>query len=199
MADAAVTKATADAGRRMSGSRRIRSPMRSMNLIELAKPTSATAWKNTIGAVLERLPVSLRSRREIRGPLVGKGSSRTRYGVYGFGFLAGAGANRGSARSHHEYRSPWVTQAPGCAYASYEWLTDTLAATSTAGAIEGDDWTYSTATTRPVRRLSRTQIFRKDIGVSDPAGCEPAGFRRVRVRGAEGDERLARNLEATPS
>jgi hypothetical protein len=60
----------------------------------------------------------------------------------------------------------------------HEWLTDTLAATSTAGAIEGDDWSFNTATTRPVRRTNRTQIFRKDIAVSETQrAVNPAGFR----------------------
>lgn len=57
-------------------------------------------------------------------------------------------------------------------------LTDTLAAAATAGAVEGDDWSFATATTRPTRLNNVTQIFRKDIAVSESQrAVNAAGFR----------------------
>ncbi len=127
------------------------------------------------------------------------------FGVYGFGFLAGAGANREDLldliTNVDPFDTPWVTQAPKvrAQHVVHEWLTDTLAATSTAGAIEGDDWTYSTATTRPTRRLNRTQIYRKDIAVSETQrAVNPAGFKDAYAYEVQkGTKELARNLEAS--
>lgn len=94
-----------------------------------------------------------------------------------------------------------MTQAPKVRafHVSHEWLTDTLAATSTAGAVEGDDWSFNTATTRPVRRTNRTQIFRKDIAVSETQrAVNPAGFRDgYAYEIAKATKEIARNLEST--
>jgi hypothetical protein len=131
------------------------------------------------------------------------------FGVYGFGFLAGAGANREDLldliTNVDPYDTPWVTQAPKvrAQHVVHEWLTDTLAGTATAGEVEGADWNMTanafTATTRPVRVLNVTQIFRKDIGVSETQrAVNPAGFKDAYAYEVQkATKELARNLEAT--
>ena len=131
------------------------------------------------------------------------------FGVYGFGFLAGAGANREDLldliTNVDPFDTPWVTQAPKVRahHTVHEWLTDTLAATSTAGEIEGGDWSMTagafTATTRPVRQLNITQIFRKDIGVSETQrAVNPAGFKDAYAYEVQkATKELARNLESS--
>lgn len=137
------------------------------------------------------------------------GSAPGNFGVYGFGFLAGAGANREDLldliTNVDPFDTPWVTQAPKvrAQHVVHEWLTDTLAATSTAGEIEGADWSMTanafTATTRPVRLLNVTQIFRKDIAVSETQrAVNPAGFKDAYAYEVQkATKELARNLEAT--
>lgn len=131
------------------------------------------------------------------------------FGVYGFGFAAGAGANREDLldliTNVDPWDTPWVTQAPKvrAMHVVHEWLTDTLAATSTATgtggtvAIEGDDWAYNTLTTRPTRVTNNTMIFRKDISVSETQrAVNPAGFKDAySYEIAKGTKELARNLE----
>ena len=104
-------------------------------------------------------------------------------GVYGFGFLAGAGANREDLLDSIEQLDPSDTPCFNlmpkvtARHTVHEFLTDTLNATSTAGGIEGGDWNFSTATTRPVRLLNYTQIFRKDIAISETQrAVNPAGM-----------------------
>jgi len=126
-------------------------------------------------------------------------------GVYGFGVTPGTLANREDLldliTNVDPWDTPWVTQAPKVRanHVTHEWLTDTLAATSTAGAVEGDDWSYNTATTRPVRRTNYTQIFRKDIAVSETQrAVNPAGFRDAYAYEiAKATKEIARNIEAT--
>lgn len=96
------------------------------------------------------------------------------FGAYGYGIAAGVGANREDLldliSNISPYDTPFVTSAPKVRANGvlHQWLIDTLAATSTAGAIEGDDWTYTAyTTTRPSRLTNYTQIFRKDISVSE--------------------------------
>jgi len=101
--------------------------------------------------------------------------------------------------------TPWVTQAPKvrATHVVHEWLTDTLAATSTSGEVEGADWNMTgnvfTSTTRPVRFLNVTQIFRKDIGVSETQrAVNPAGFKDAYAYEVQkATKELARNLEST--
>jgi hypothetical protein len=83
-------------------------------------------------------------------------------------------------------------------HVSHEWLTDTLAATSTAGANEGDDWAFNTATTRPVRLSNVTQIFRKDIAASETQrAVNPAGFKDAYAYEiSKAVKEIARNIEA---
>lgn len=125
-------------------------------------------------------------------------------GVYKFGFLAGAAANREDLldmiTNVDPYDTPWVTQAPKTRanHVVHEWLTDTLAAASTAGAVEGDDYSY-TATTTPSRVLNVTQIFRKDIGVTETQrAVNPAGFKDAYAYEIQkATKELARNIEKT--
>lgn len=131
------------------------------------------------------------------------------FGVYGFGFAAGAGANREDLldliTNIDPWDTPWVSQAPKVRanHVVHEWLTDTLAATSTASgtggvvAIEGDDWAYNTLTTRPVRVTNNTMIFRKDISVSETQrAVNPAGFKDAYAYEiAKGTKELARDME----
>lgn len=125
-------------------------------------------------------------------------------GVYGYGITPGTLANREDLldliTNVDPWDTPWLTQAPKVRafHVSHEWLTDTLAATSTAGAIEGDDWSFNTATTRPVRRTNRTQIFRKDIAVSETQrAVNPAGFRDAySYEIAKATKEIARNIES---
>lgn len=125
-------------------------------------------------------------------------------GTYKFGFLAGAGANREDLldliTNVDPYDTPWVTQAPKtrASHVVHEWLTDTLAAATTAGAIEGDDYSY-TATTTPARVLNVTQIFRKDIGVTETQrAVNPAGFTDAYAYEIQkATKELARNIEKT--
>lgn len=94
-------------------------------------------------------------------------------GAYGYGIAAGVGANREDLldliNNIAPYDTPFVTSAPKVRANGvlHQWLIDSLAATSSAGALEGDDWTFNTATTRPSRLTNVSQIFRKDIAVSE--------------------------------
>lgn len=104
-------------------------------------------------------------------------------GVYKFGFLAGAGANREDLldmiTNVDPYDTPWVTQAPKVQanHVVHEWLTDTLGSVDTTGATEGADYAYDTTTT-PSRVLNVTMILRQDIGVSETQrAVNPAGFK----------------------
>lgn len=77
-------------------------------------------------------------------------------------------------------------------------MIDTLAATSTAGALEGDDWTFSAyTTTRPSRLVNYTQIFRKDIAVSETQrAVNSAGFRDAyQLELMKAMREIARNIE----
>jgi hypothetical protein len=80
----------------------------------------------------------------------------------------------------------------------HQWLVDTLAATSTAGAIEGDDFNYTAyTTTRPSRLVNYTQIFRKDIAVSETQrAVNSAGFRDAyQLEMMKAMREIARNIE----
>ena len=97
--------------------------------------------------------------------------------------------------------TPFVTSAPKVKANGvlHQWLQDSLAATSTAGAIEGDDWTYNTATTRPSRLVNYTQIFRKDISVSETQrAVNSAGFKDAyQLEMMKAMREIARNIEVT--
>jgi len=127
------------------------------------------------------------------------------YSVYfGSGFGSG-GQNREDLLdlivNIDPHESPLLTKSPKTVsrHTLHEWLTDTLAATSTAGAEEGGTFSSSTAVTARVRQNNWTQIFRKDIDVSntmravDPAGVQDEYAYQVMKALKE----IGRNIEAT--
>jgi len=75
------------------------------------------------------------------------------------------------------WQTPFYNASPKTKATStlHEWVTDTMDATSTAGAFEGDTFTSATLVQR-VRRQNYTQIFRKDVEITntmqemDPVG-----------------------------
>jgi hypothetical protein len=76
------------------------------------------------------------------------------------------------------YDTPFVSQAPkvACRHIYHQWLIDTLASQTTAGAVEGADWTLDTLTA-PVREFNVSMILRKDIGLSESQrSVDTAGF-----------------------
>lgn len=124
-------------------------------------------------------------------------------GTYGFGLGTGTGANREDLldliTNIDPWDTPWVTQAPKTRAnaITHQWLTEALAATATAGAIEGDDWAFNTATTRPVRENNVCMILRKDISISESQrAVDSAGFKDAYQREiAKATREIARNLE----
>src|SRR5262252_8035676 len=104
------------------------------------------------------------------------------WSTYGVGFGAGS-ANREDLLDLITNIDPWDTpfysSAPKveCNHTTHEWLTDTLSATSVAGAIEGADFSADALSNRS-RLSNRTQIFRFDILVADTQrAVNPAGVR----------------------
>jgi hypothetical protein len=113
----------------------------------------------------------------------GQGTVLGNFGVYKFGFLAGAGANQEDLldliTNVDPYDTPWVTQAPKtqASHVVHEWLTDTLGSVDTSGSAEGADYAYDSSTT-PARVYNVTMILRQDIGVSETQrAVNPAGFK----------------------
>lgn len=80
----------------------------------------------------------------------------------------------------------------------HQWMTDALAATSTAGLNEGLDWEIPTLTS-PTRVVNFCQIFGKDIAVTETQRAEnPAGFSDAYAYQLEkGTKEVMRNIEAT--
>src|SRR5580765_1772254 len=81
----------------------------------------------------------------------------------------------------------------------HSWTIDTLAATSTAGALEGDDFSSTGSTlTGPTRLFNVTQIFRRDVVVSDrERDARPAAIRDMYEHQIMKEFKvLARNFEA---
>lgn len=124
-------------------------------------------------------------------------------GTYGFGVGKGTGSTREDLldliTNLDPVEHPWWTQAPKTrGYApTHQWLTETLAATSTAGAIEGDDWAIATATTRPTRQENYMVIVRKDINISETErAVNSAGFKDAYQREiAKASKENGRNSE----
>jgi hypothetical protein len=79
--------------------------------------------------------------------------------------------------------TPWVSQAPKVTarHVYHQWMTDTLATLGGRGALEGADWGISPTadpTTAPARTFNVTEIFRKDIGVSETErAVDTVGFK----------------------
>jgi hypothetical protein len=104
----------------------------------------------------------------------------TQASTYLIGF-ANAGANREDLIDMITNIDPWETPLfVACpkisvSHVTHEWLTDTLAATSTAGGCEGKDFEYGDSTA-PTRLQNVCQIFRKDFRVTNTQrAVNPAG------------------------
>lgn len=125
-------------------------------------------------------------------------------GVYKFGLLPGVNVNRedllGVITNVDPTETPWLAQAPKDTMkaALKEWITDSLATASTAGAIEGNDFSIGTIST-PTRNINWSQIFRKDIAITeteraiDAAGWKDAYGYQIK----KAVEEIARNVELT--
>ena len=128
-------------------------------------------------------------------------------GTYFFGFAAGAGANREDLLDVITNIDPWdtpfVSQAPKVKanHVFHEWLKDTLPATSTAGAVEGDEYSFATygSTTTLTRVNNVCQIFRRDVAATETQRVvNPAGFKDAYAyEVAKATKAIARNIEAT--
>jgi len=122
--------------------------------------------------------------------------------TYGYGFAPGTGVNREDLVDMIHNIDPWdtplfTTSPKTKAYHVYhEWPEDTLAATSTAGAIEGADFGAAALST-PDRHLNITQIFRKDVAVSlTQLEVNPAGISDMyRYQVGLGVREIKRNVE----
>jgi hypothetical protein len=78
------------------------------------------------------------------------------------------------------FQTPFFSSAPKVRAKDvvHSWTVDTLQATASAGAIDGDDYGFATASSAPTRQVNGTQIFRRDTGVSDrERASNPAGIR----------------------
>lgn len=125
------------------------------------------------------------------------------WSTYGVGFGAGS-ANREDLLDLITNIDPWDTpfysSAPkvDCSHTTHEWLTDTLAAVSTAGAIEGGDFAADSLSGR-TRLNNTTQIFRYDVLVADTQrAVNPAGVRdEYEYQVLKATRQIARNIEAT--
>jgi len=123
-------------------------------------------------------------------------------GVYHYGLEHGDLVNKEDLLDLIVNISPWdtpfVAQAPKVRASAvrHDWLNDTLVAASTAGAIEGDDWSLSTIST-PTRSSNYCMILRKDIAVTETQrAVNSAGFRDAYAyEVAKGMREVARNLE----
>jgi hypothetical protein len=99
--------------------------------------------------------------------------------------------------------APLFTQSPKTTanHTTHEWLTDVLAATSIAGAIEGEDYgaTTHTASSVRTRRSNVTQIFRKDFSVTNTQmAVNPAGVSdEYSYQVGKALKELARNVEVS--
>jgi len=98
------------------------------------------------------------------------------------GFAPGS-ANREDLLDFITNVDPWETPAftsfpkVKCDHVTHEWLTDTLAAATTAGGTEGRDFISEDRENR-VRAQNVTQIFRKDIKVTNTQrAVNPAGVK----------------------
>lgn len=122
---------------------------------------------------------------------------------YDIGFAAGSG-NKEDLLDIITNLDPWDTPFYSSApkvearHTTHEWLVDTLNATSTAGAAEGGDFLADTMTAR-TRLTNITQIFRKDIAVTDTQRTlNPAGIRdEYEYQIMKAMREIARNIETT--
>lgn len=80
----------------------------------------------------------------------------------------------------------------------HEWVTDALAATSTAGAVEGDPFSSSTAMAQRTRLNNYTQIFRKDVEITNTMqALDPVGVKNeYQYQIQKALKELTRNIES---
>jgi hypothetical protein len=124
-----------------------------------------------------------------------------RAGTFLMGFNVGGG-NREDLLDMISNIDPWETPAftsfpkTRANHVLHEWLTDTLPATSSAGAIEGADWSCSDAGAR-TRVQNVCQIFRQDFFVSNTQrAVNPAGIRDEYAYQVQKNlKAIARNIE----
>lgn len=122
--------------------------------------------------------------------------------TYDIGFAAGSG-NREDLLDVIINIDPWdtplFTNSPKtvAAHTTHEWQTDILAATSTAGAVEGDDFGTGATLSARTRRSNITQIFRKDFIVSNTQrAVNPAGVSdEYSYQVGKALKEIARNIE----
>jgi len=123
--------------------------------------------------------------------------------TYGVGYVGGSGSVREDLLDLITNIDPWDTPffsaAPKSTAKSitHEWLVDALAATSTAGAYEGADFSADALTNRS-RLSNMTQIFRKDILVSDTLrAVDTVGISdEYQYQVMKGMREVARNIES---
>jgi hypothetical protein len=96
--------------------------------------------------------------------------------------------------------TPWVSQAPKvrATNVTHEWLKDYIPATSTAGAVEGAEFSID-SDTQAVRVPNYTQIFRRDVAATETQrSVNPAGFKDAYAYTVQkATKAIARNIEAT--
>jgi hypothetical protein len=122
--------------------------------------------------------------------------------TYDIGFAA-ASSNKESVFETIQNIAPWDTplfsSAPkvSVSLTTFEWFTDTLAATSTAGTGEGEIISAAARSNR-VRRANNTQIFTVGIEVSDSqAAANPYGISgEFPYQGMLAMREVARNIES---
>lgn len=124
------------------------------------------------------------------------------FSVYDIGFAAGS-ANKESVFQVIQNIAPWDTHTFSSAPKSsvelttFEWFTDTLAATATGGTGEGEIISAAARVNR-VRRVNNTQIFTVGIDVSDSQiACSPYGITgEYPYQSMLAMRELARNIES---
>lgn len=131
------------------------------------------------------------------------------YGTFAAGSFGYA--NAASAIINHEdlvdvvtildsFQTPFFSSAPKIRARDvvHSWTVDTLTATSTAGALEADDF-GAQALTSPSRLYNVTQIFARNVAVSDrERDANPAGIRDMYEHQIMKEFKvLARNAEST--
>jgi hypothetical protein len=161
-------------------------------------------WKvaSTVQAVENESKAKADRTAEAKNARMDAGVGSTRRSDTRTAQVAGVGANREDLldliSNISPYDTPFVTSAPKVKANGvlHQWLVDTLAATSTAGAIEGGNWALDT-TTRPSRLTNVTQIFRKDIAVSETQrSVNAAGFKDAyQLELMKAMREIARNIE----
>ena len=120
------------------------------------------------------------------------------------GFTPGQGGNREDLIdlivNVDPHDTPFLTTHPKTVarHVYHEWLTDTLASTSTAGVDEGKEFT-TTAPTARARVANWTQIFRKDFNVTgSQRAVDPAAVTdEYAYQTGKSLKEIARNIETT--